>query len=128
MANHKGSEGLVKVGTNTVAELRGWELTSTGEAIEDTILSDTAKTFKPGNTGWSGSLSCWYDETDTNGQETMDAGSEVSLYFYVEGTATNATSFSGSAIITSLKRGAAINSIVDAQFSFTGNGVLTQTN
>lgn len=128
MANHKGSEGLVKVGTNVVAELRSWEFTESGEVIEDTVLSDTARTYQAGNTGWSGSLSCWWDESDTNGQETLDAAASVSLHFHPEGTATNATSFSGSALITSIKRGAAINSIVDAQFSFTGNGVLTHTN
>ena len=34
MANHKGSEGYVKVGSNTVAEVRDWSLTATSQKVK----------------------------------------------------------------------------------------------
>lgn len=126
MANHKGSEGVVKKDTNTIAEVRSWELSTQAELIEDTILSDSARTYKAGNTGWSGSLSCWWDETDTNGQQALDAGSEVTLNLYPEGDTTGDTYFTGSAIITSVRRSGAINGVVEAEFQFTGNGALSE--
>ena len=48
MANHTGVSGLVKVGTNTVAEVRSFTLNTTAELLEDTALTDTSKTFQVG--------------------------------------------------------------------------------
>ena len=36
MAVHKGSEGVVKILTNTVAEVRDWSLEETAETIDST--------------------------------------------------------------------------------------------
>ena len=35
MATHTGSAGLIKVGTNTVAEVRSFTLDTTAEILED---------------------------------------------------------------------------------------------
>ena len=43
MATHTGSAGVVKLGTNTVAEVRSFTLDTTAEILEDTTLSDTSK-------------------------------------------------------------------------------------
>ena len=43
MANHTGTSGLVKVGTNTVAEVRSFTINTTAELLEDTTLTDTSK-------------------------------------------------------------------------------------
>jgi hypothetical protein len=126
MANHKGSEGLIKVGTNTVAELRGWEMTETAEMIEDTELSDGAKTYQTGNTGWTGSASCWWDETDTNGQEAMTIGASITLKMYPEGATTGDIYYSGTALVNQISRRGAINGIVEADFAFTGSGTLAR--
>ena len=45
MANHHGSEGLVRVSTNTVAEVTSFSFTQTAEYAEDTTLSDLDKTY-----------------------------------------------------------------------------------
>jgi hypothetical protein len=125
-ANHKGSEGVVHVGTSAIAELRGWNLDETAEVIEDTILSDSARTYKPGNTGWTGGATCWWDETDTSGQKALTIGAEVSLTFYGEGSGTGKERFSGSGIVTGVSNAAAINGIVEQNFTFQGNGALTR--
>lgn len=125
MANHRGLEGTVKIGSNVVAEIRGFEFTMNAELIEDTTLGDTTKTYQAGNTGWSGSVQCFWDETDTTGQGAMTSGAEVALNLYPEGATTGDKYHSGNAIITSIAISQAINGMVEAVFSFTGNGALT---
>jgi hypothetical protein len=126
-ANHKGSEGLVHVGTSAIAELRGWEYNESAAAIDDTILTDTWETRQTGNKHWTGSATAWWDETDTNGQEVLTIGAGVTLKFYMEGTGTGATYKTGSAIVTGIRQSAAINGIVEKNFTFEGAGALTQT-
>ena len=75
--------------------------------IEDTVLSDSTKTFQSGNKGGSGTVSCWWDETDTLGQQMMTAGAEVTLNLYPGGDADGDTVFSCSAIVNSIARSAA---------------------
>lgn len=127
MANHKGSEGVLIVGTSAVAELRGWNLDEKAAIIDDTTLTDDYETKQAGNKSWSGGATAWWDETDTNGQEALTVGAAVTLKFHMEGTGTGATYKSGAAVVESVGQAAAINGIVERNFSFTGNGTLTQT-
>jgi hypothetical protein len=127
MANHKGSEGTVKVGSNAIAEIRGWELSHTAEVIEDTVLADADKTFQAGNASWSGSVSCFWDETDTNGQVAMTAGASITLNLYPEGASAADVYYTGTALITGITRRAAINGMVEAEFTFQGTGALSTT-
>ncbi len=48
MATHTGSAGLVKVGSNTAAEVRSFTLDTTAEILEDTTLGDTSRTYQAG--------------------------------------------------------------------------------
>ena len=79
MANHTGVDGVVKVGTNTVAEVRDWSVNETADTIEDTTMNDTSKTFQAGLKSWHGSLNALWDETDTTGQEALTVGSSATL-------------------------------------------------
>jgi len=124
MANHKGSEGTVRVGANTIAEITAYTVSQTATTIEDTELSDSASTFQVGTTSWSGSVSCFWDETDT-AQGAMTIGASVSLGLYPEESATGNTKLSGTALITGIEIGGAINGIVTANFTFQGTGALT---
>ena len=45
MAVHKGSEGLVKSGSNTIAEVTGFSFDETADTIETTALSNSAHSF-----------------------------------------------------------------------------------
>lgn len=125
MANHKGSEGLVKIGSNTVAEVKDWSLSETADTIEDTTMGDVSRTRKPSLTTASGSLSCFWDETDSTGQIAMQAGSEVALKLYPEGAATGDYFASVSAIITTQDASAAMDGMVEASFSWESNGAVT---
>jgi hypothetical protein len=128
MANHMGREGFVRVGTNLIAEVRSYEYSHTNEPIEDSELSDANRTYKAGLNSWNGQLSCFWDETDTNGQEAMVAGGTATISFYPEGTttATNDVYHQGVAIIEEVTRRAAIQGIVEVDFRFRGTGALTQ--
>ena len=125
MAVYKGSEGVVKILTNTVAEVRDWSLEETAETIDSTQLSDSAKTFEVGTTSWSGSVNAFWDETDTSGQGAMTAGASVTLNLYPEGATSGDTYGSGDAIISSISKSGGIDGLVEASFSFQGTGALT---
>ena len=125
MAVHKGSEGVVKVGANTVAEVTGFSFDETADTIETTALSNSGRTYVADYVTFSGSIDCMWDETDTNGQEAMTVGAEVTLNLYPEGSGAGAQFYTGSAIITSISRANAMGSTVTASFSFQGANVLT---
>ena len=127
MATHTGNSGAVKIGANTVAETLSWSLTETGNVADDTAQGDSAQTHKSGTTAWSGSITCWWDETDTNGQEAMTVNASVDLSLLPDGVATGDIDFNGTATITSIERSSANDSIVTANFSFQGNGALTRS-
>jgi len=127
MANHKGSEGLVKVGTNTVAEVKSWSVEENADTIEDTTMGDTARTFQAGLTDWGGSLECFWDETDSTGQGALTIGAQVTLNLYPEGATTGDTYYTGTAIVTGITRQAALDGMVEASFTFKGTGALSES-
>lgn len=127
MANHKGSEGTVKVGSNAVAEIKSYSITETADTIEDTVMGDAARTYKPSLTSFSGSLDVLWDETDTTGQGALTVGSEVTLNVYPEGSTSGDTYFTGSAIVTSVAVSGSFDGLVTASISVQGNGALSTT-
>ena len=126
MAVHKGSEGVVKVGSNTIAEVLDWSLNESADTIETTNLAATAKTYVAGKPGGSGSVSCHWDETDTSGQGALTAGATVVLNVYPESTGSGATFSSFDALVTSIDRASGGGEgIVSATFNFTASGAVT---
>jgi len=124
MANHKGSEGVIKIGGNTMAEVTGWTLTESSSTIENTELSDTTRSYLSGLSEYSGTVDCHWDETDTNGQVACTIGASVALYFYPEGATSGDTYFSGTALVTGITRNASVDSLVESSLTFQGTGAL----
>ena len=128
MANHHGTEGLVKIGAVTVAEVTGFNFTATAEYAEDTTLADTAKTYNTAAiTSWSGSVTAYWDELDTNGQLALTTGSNVVLKLCPEGYSSTDTYYTGNALVTEITRTVARGAVTEISFSFVGNGALTTT-
>jgi len=127
MATHKGSEGTVKVGSNAIAEIRSYSIEESADTIEDTSMGDSARTYKPSLTQFSGSIDVFWDESDTSGQGALDVGSEVTLNFYPEGDTAGDTYYSGSAIVTGVTRTGSFDGMVEASISVQGNGALTES-
>ena len=127
MSNHKGSEGSVEIGANAVAELKAWNMTESSNTIDDSNLQDDWATKKGGQKSWAGSLECFWDETDATGQGALVNGAEVTLNLYPEGSVIGDTFYTGLVIVTNIERGAAIDGMVEASFSFEGNGAVIES-
>lgn len=126
MAIHKGSEGKVNVGANIIAEIRSYSIEETADTLEDTVMGDSARTYLPSLTSWSGSVDVYWDETDTTGQGALTIGAEVELNFYLEGAdAAGDTYYTGDAIVTGITRSASFDGLVEASISVQGTGALT---
>ena len=125
MANHHGSEGLVKAGGNTVAEVTSFSFTETAEYAEDTTLSDTTKTYNvTAIKSWNGSVTCFWDEEDT-GQVALAPGANVALVLAPEGVDSGDYRYSGNGLITEITRNVQRGAITEITFNFIGNGTLT---
>ena len=127
MANHKGSEGTVKVGSNAVAEIRSFSIEETGDTLEDTSMGDSARTYLASLTSWNGTVDVFWDETDTNGQGALDVGSSVTLNLYPEGDTSGDTYYTGTAIVTSKSVSSSFDGMVEASFGVQGSGALSET-
>ena len=125
MATHSGSAGKVKVGSNAVAELKSWTLDQSQDTVETTKLGDTVKTYTATQSSSSGTMDCFWDETDTNGQVAMTIGSTVTLNLYPEGATSGDTYYSGSAIITSVGVSQTHDGIVERSIGFQVTGAVT---
>jgi hypothetical protein len=124
MANHRGSDGTVHVGTDAVAEIRSWSLESTADTIEDSVMGDSARTYQVGLASWSASVDCYWDDDDT-AQTALTAGASVSLTLYPEGTAAGGTKYTGTALVTSVSTSSSFDGMLEVSFSATGTGSLT---
>lgn len=125
MAVHKGQEGYVSVGANTIAEIKDWSLSETAETLDTTSMGDTARSYLASLTTASGSISCHWDETDTTGQGAMTVGATVTLNLYPEGNTSGDTYATCSAIITEAGVSSAFDGLVSASFSFQVDGAVT---
>lgn len=126
MATHHGKEGVVTAGGTAIGEVTGFTLETTADVVEDTALTDAAKTFVAGRTSFSGTLDMHYDEADAQ-QETLTAGSSISFVVLPEGNDTGDQSFSGSGIITGMSVSNGMDSIVSRSVTFQGTGALTKS-
>lgn len=125
MATFQGRDGLVKVGTDQVAEVDNWSIDSSAATEEDTAQGDVWQTFKSGLRTWTGTIECHWDDTDTNGQEALTIGAEVTLNLYPEGDTTGQYEYTGLALVTGISVGSSKDAVTSRQFTFQGNGALT---
>ena len=126
----QASIGVVKYDGNAIASISSWSFDQTQDAVENTALGQSARSYLTGIIGWSGSAEAFWDETDTaQSQIDTDMGSPAikTLELYSEGTTSGDTYWHGSVIVTSVSRSASVNGMVTASFSFQGTGGLTKT-
>lgn len=128
MATHVGTSGVVKVGANTVAEVTGFTIDETNDTVEDTSLTDTAKTYIALRKDATGTIECHWDETDTTGQGALTVGSSVTLNLYPEGADSADTYYTGTALVTGVSQAVTLDGVIsrtiNVQFS---GGVSTTT-
>jgi hypothetical protein len=133
MATHIGRDGILKVGANTVAELRSFSIEETTDTVEHTVMTDTVRSFTPTVTSFTGSADVYWDETDTTGQGALTVGATATIGFYPEGDAVGDTYYTGSIIVTGVSRSASFDGMVEASITFqgtadgSGNGLTAST-
>lgn len=127
MAVHTGSEGTVKVGSNVIAELKSYTIEESGDTIETTSLGMQSRTYVAGLKTFTGTIECYWDETDSSGQGAMGVGSEITINFYPEGDASSDVYYTGTAIITGQSITGTTDGTIDRSFTIQGSGALTQS-
>lgn len=123
MAKVKGSAGVVKVGINTVAGVRGFTLEETMEPIRDDDLNTEEVTYQSGDITRSGTVQCFWDKADTTGQEALVIGASVSLVLEPEGSGGRTQSMT--ALITSVSQANEKQNMVTKEIGFTVSGTVT---
>jgi len=124
MAVHHGKEGEVVVGGSAVGELVSFTLETTGDVVESTQMSDSAKTFIAGRTSFSGSLEMHFDEADSV-QTQLVAGASITFKLLPEGSSTGDRKFEGASVITGMSVSQPLDGIVTRSVTFQGTGALT---
>jgi hypothetical protein len=127
MATHTGSEGTVKVGVNPIAEIRSFSVEESADTLDDTTMGDTARTYKPSLTTFTGTIDVLWDETNTTGQGALTIGAAITLNLYPEGDTAGDTYLAGAAIVTGRTVNSSFDGLVEMSISVQGNGALTQT-
>lgn len=131
MATHTGSEGTVKTAAKdgtvaAVGEIRSYTLESSAEVIEDTTMGNSDRTYKVGLKTFTGSIDCYFDETDTE-QLRLDVGTEIEFEVYPEGDTTGDTYYGGEAIVTGRTITGSFDGMVEMTVTVQGTGALTES-
>jgi hypothetical protein len=124
MATHTGSEGTLKVGANTIGEIRSFSISESADTLEDTSMGDVARTYKSSLTTFTGSVDVFWDEADA-GQMAMTVGASVTFSAYPEGATAGDKYYTGSAIVTGLTVNSSFDGMVEASITLQGTGALT---
>jgi hypothetical protein len=90
-------------------------------------MGDTARTYLPSLTTFTGSIDVLWDETNSTGQGALTIGASVTLNLYPEGASTGDTYYTGTAIVTGRNITASYDGLVEMSISVQGTGALTQS-
>jgi len=126
MATHAGSEGIVRIGNNQIAEVKSWSLEEVCDTVDASIIGTEWRKNQATIKSWSGSIEAFWDEEDIDGQGRLIIGSTVQLNLYPEGVEDDRWYFAGSAIVTGISRQASFDGLVESSFTFIGNNRLLE--
>jgi len=124
MSTHKASTGLMKIGSDILGELTDMSIEQSADMIESTQMSDSTKSFVSGQTSWTCSATCHWDEGDT-AQEALTVGASITINFYPEGATTGDIYGTGAGLVSSVGVASTKNGIVSRTFSMQGTAGVT---
>ena len=130
MATTTGSSGVVKVAASggsvaVVGEVRSYTLDVTADTIEDSVIGDTARTYKQGLSSATLTVECYWDDGDAQ-QGALDERAEIDFELYPTGTGAGEKYYSGSGVVTSKSITASFDGMVEASFSVQVSGAVTE--
>lgn len=120
MAKVKGNDGVVMQGAYEVAEVTKFDITESPVIVSDIAIGDTWTTSTAGTKNWSGSVECFYDVTDTTGQNILIAGNSVNLRLFPEGNELGKKYYFNSAILGAVNKSVSKDVYITATFPVTG--------
>ena len=126
MAVHTGSAGLIKIGSNTVAEVTAFTMETTADVIESTQLSDTNKTYETSRKSGTVTNEAAWDETDSNGQIVLQEATGVTLLLYPEGADSGDYFYTVPAIVTGNSVAVTMDDLIRLSISCQINGAITR--
>lgn len=131
MATTHGNDGKVYIGANQVAEINDWSLDQSIDTVDASAMGGTWKKNLTGLKDGSATINCWWDETDTNGQEAMTIGTSVTLNLYPEGNAAGDTYYIVTGVVQAVNASGAKDGVVSRNFTVvldsSGTGISSTT-
>ena len=85
------------------------------------------RTYIDGATEANGSFTCWMDDADTNGQAALPIKASVTLKLYPDGAGSGKPSRSMTATIQQVREGAAVDGLVERDYTFFATTVVDRT-
>lgn len=125
MALH-GKDGIVKVGTVTVAETQSWTLNEAADVAETTAQGDTDKTYIVGQKGWTASVTAQLDPANTTGQGALTVGAAAAVKLYPSDDTTGDAEYTGNVIVTAVSTNSERSGPVSLNLELQGTGALTK--
>ena len=125
MATFAGKDGIVKIGSNAIGEIRSYSIEQTMDTIEDSSMGDTDRTYVASLKSFSGSMDVYFDEADA-GQLDVQVGDTGTISVLMEGDTSGDHSLSGAILVTGRTITAAFDGMVEASLTFQGTGALTE--
>lgn len=129
MAKREGESGRIEIGTNPIAELRSWSFSEDPSSKEAISMGDTRKTIAYGPASITGELSLYYDNTDTNGQQAIDAnGTAAAVTLYPAGKTEGAESIAfGNVHWGAISRTADVEGWIEKTVQFSAESITEAT-
>ena len=135
MTTYIGNNGVVKTAADggsvaALTEVRSFNLESTADAIECSVMGSLNRVYKAGMQTFSGTIDVFYDPADAE-QERLMVGTVIDFELYPQG-ATEAGSedknyYSGGAIVTGRTITSTTDGMVEMSITVQGSGALTKT-
>ena len=125
----KVSKMLLTVGSTPTAlgEVRSFSIETSLGTIDVSTLATDWKKYLVGQAGWSGSLECFYDPTDSAQADLVNkarAGTLCTVTVQPLGAGVGKTQLSGTCYVTSMSISGATEDAVGLSISFQGTGEL----
>tara|TARA_R100000664_G_C2752946_1_gene140285 strand:+ start:347 stop:760 length:414 start_codon:yes stop_codon:yes gene_type:complete len=135
MAYAKGVEAVLKIGSDSIAQVSSWSVDVTQDTVECSNIGSTTKTYESVMVGWSASVDVFFDADDSTAQAGIltaggipaGAQSAVTASFYYEGETTGDKYFTGSGFVTGISPTQEANGLMTATISIQGTGALSQS-
>lgn len=136
MAVTRGCLGIIKVkdaaATGAAARIyriRDWSYSETAERLDSSEIGDCTKQYTAGATETSVNINAWWDSSATANQDDMTVANDVYVEIWPGGEGSGKTYYAtptGGANIQENSRTGGIDGIVEASWSMTVNGSLTE--